>query len=173
MQAELLGYVLVSLFVGVALGYLLMRSRLERARNEVIESRTQLAERSAFAERERELARKSELSVVMFPYKEEHGEDGFFSDERRAEIGYKYQIFVAGVPCFDAHKVPIDVFSKKQVNPEKIQGALEIAFTLVESFAAKHPAFAAFQTASAAADGVRRTLARDPGPVANSEKGRI
>ena len=35
------------------------------------------------------MAKKSELSVVMFPYKEEHGENGFLSDERRAEIGYK------------------------------------------------------------------------------------
>lgn len=96
----------------------------------------------------------------MFPYKEEHGENGLFSDERRAEIGYKYQIFVAGAPCFDAHKIPIDVLSKKKVTPEKIEHAMQTAFDLVGSFAAKHPAFAAFQSASTAADGVRKALSK-------------
>jgi hypothetical protein len=96
----------------------------------------------------------------MFPYKEEHGEDGFFSDERRAEIGYKYQIFVAGVPCFDAHKIPVEVLSKKQVNPERIEQAMQSTFDLLGSFACKHPAFAAFQSAKAAASGVRNALSR-------------
>ena len=160
MQAEVIGYILLSCAVGVALGYFFVKEKIERMRVEVTEARTQLAERATSLERERELVKKSELSVVMFPYKEEHGEIGFFSDERRAEIGYKYQIFVAGVPCFDAHKIPIDVLSKKQVTPEKIEYAMQTAFDLVRSFAAKHPAFAAFQSASAAASGVRDALSK-------------
>ena len=160
MEAELIGCILLALIVGVAIGYFLQSGRIGRIQTELTEAKTLLAERAESLERERELAKKSELSVVMFPYKEEHGENGFFSDERRAEIGYKYQIFVAGVPCFDAHKIPIDVLSKKQVTPEKIEYAMQTAFDLVGSFAAKHPAFAAFQSASAAADGVRKALSK-------------
>ncbi len=160
MQPENVGYILLAFAIGGAISYFILKGRLERLRSDLIQSRTQLEERAASLDRERELAKKSELSVVMFPYKEEHGADGFFSDERRAEIGYKYQIFVAGVPCFDAHKIPIDVLSKKQVTPEKIEYAMRTAFELVGSFAAKHPAFAAFQSASAAADGVRKVLSK-------------
>jgi len=160
MEIEVIGYIVLSLAVGGAIGYLFAKGKLDRMRSELTEAKTQLTERAASLERERDLAKKSELSVVMFPYKEEHGENGFFSDERRAEIGYKYQIFVAGVPCFDPHKIPIDVLSKKQVTPEKIEYAMQTAFDLVGSFAAKHPAFAAFQSASAAADGVRKALSK-------------
>lgn len=160
MQTEMIGYIILSFAMGVTLDRLFVSGKIGRMRSELTEARTQLTERAAFLERERELAKKSELSVVMFPYTEEHGENGFFSDERRAEIGYKYQIFVAGVPCFDAHKIPIDVFSKKEVTPEKIEYAMQTAFNLVGSFAAKHPAFAAFQSASAATDGVQKVLAK-------------
>lgn len=50
------------------------------------------------------LTRKEAFSVIIYPYKEESGADGLFSDDRRAEVGYKFQLFVNGIPCFEAHK---------------------------------------------------------------------
>jgi hypothetical protein len=46
------------------------------------------------------------------------------------------------------------------VNPERIEQAMQTTFDLVGSFASKHPAFSAFQSASAAADGVRKVFSK-------------
>jgi UDP-glucose 6-dehydrogenase len=140
MSIESLLAALVGLLVGVTIAFLIFKIRTDSLRE-------QMKEKIISCEKELESFRKNGLSVVTFPYKEEHGEDGFFSDERRAEVGYKYQVFVAGVPCFEAHKVVIDVFSKKQVNVEKIEQALQQAFTIIETFASKHPAFVALKAA--------------------------
>lgn len=140
MAVETLAAALVALLVGAIVSFFICKIRTDSVRE-------QMSEKISSYERELESFRKNGLSVVTYPYKEEHGENGFFSDERRAEVGYKYQVFVAGVPCFEAHKVVIDVFSKKQVNVERIEQAMQQAFTLIETFASKHPAFVALKAA--------------------------
>ncbi|MFA7572006.1 MAG: hypothetical protein WCY75_12265 [Sulfurimonadaceae bacterium] len=140
MEVETLVVALVALLIGAIVSFFICKIRTDSVRE-------QMTEKISSYERELESFRKNGLSVVTYPYKEEHGENTFFSDERRAEVGYKYQVFVAGVPCFDAHKVVIDVFSKKQVNAERIEQAMQQALTLIETFASKHPAFVALKAA--------------------------
>ncbi|MBM7060347.1 hypothetical protein JQX08_06480 [Pseudomonas sp. UL073] len=140
MPVETLIVAVVSLIVGAGISFLICKFRTDSVR-------VQLTERVAAHEKELENFRKNGLSVVTYPYKEEHGENGFFTDERRAEVGYKFQVFVAGVPCFEAHKVVVDVFSKKEVNVERIEQALQQTFALIETFASRHPAFVALKAA--------------------------
>jgi cytochrome bd-type quinol oxidase subunit 1 len=140
MPIETLIAALIGLLIGAVVTFFVCKIRTDSVRE-------QMKEKISSYERELENFRKNGLSVVTYPYKEEHGENGFFSDERRAEVGYKYQVFVAGVPCFEAHKTVIDVFSKKQVNVEKIEMAMQQAFNLIETFASKHPAFIALKAA--------------------------
>lgn len=85
---------------------------------------------------------KEELSIVTYPYEEQRGEDGLFSDDRSAEIGYKFQLFVRGIPCFEAYKIPVEKLYKKEVSLEKIKNVTNEVVNLLESFAKKHPAIA-------------------------------
>jgi hypothetical protein len=147
MSQEFIIYLFLAFAAGTVIAYAISRIRFEQARAQLVEARTQLAERAASYEREQEIAQKNALTVLMYPYKEEHGEDGYFSDERRAEIGYLYQLFVAGIPCFEPHKIPVEVLSKKEVNAERIEKAQQTVFALIETFAGKHPAFSAAKAA--------------------------
>lgn len=130
---------LTGVLVGAVLSFIFCKIRTDSIKQ-------QLAEKVASHEKELEILKKNSLSVVTYPYKEEHGDSGFFSDERRAEIGYKFQFFVSGVPCLEAHKVITEVLSKKQVNQERVDQAMQQAFTLIETLASKHPAFVAVKS---------------------------
>ena len=83
---------------------------------------------------------ENDLTVVAFPYKEEHGDDGWVSDDRVAKIGYQYQLFVKGIPCFEPHKVTLETLTKKEVSSEKIEQAIGQALRVIEAIASKHPA---------------------------------
>lgn len=156
MSQLLIIYLLLAFVAGAVIAYVISKFRFDRERAQLVEARTQLAERAASYEREQELAQKNALTVLMYPYKQEHGEDGYFSDERRAEIGYLYQLFVAGIPCFEPHKIPVEVFSKKEVNVERIEQAQQTVFALIETFAGKHPAFAAVKAAPVVIEQARK-----------------
>jgi hypothetical protein len=157
---EFIVYLFLAFVVGAVTAYLICKVRFEQLRAQLVEARTQLAERTASYEREQELSQKNALTVLMYPYKKEHGEDGYFSDERRVEIGYLYQLFVAGVPCFEPHRIPVEVLSKKEVNIERIEQAMQTAFALIETFAGKHPAFAAVKSAPVVIDHVRKVAGK-------------
>ena len=87
-----------------------------------------------------EKAKENELSVVAFTFKDETGDGGLVMDTRTAVIGYQYQLFIKGIPCFEPLKVPLQTLSKKDISPEKIEKALSQALGVVEAIAAKHPA---------------------------------
>ncbi|MCK9336934.1 MAG: hypothetical protein M0P43_03775 [Arcobacteraceae bacterium] len=89
----------------------------------------------------------SELTVATYPYEESYGSNSLISDERKAEIGYKYQLFVSGVPCFEPHKVKVKTLEKKEVSPEKIEKALGQVIGIIEAIAAKNPAIQALKSA--------------------------
>lgn len=85
-------------------------------------------------------AKENELSVVAFTYKDETGDGGLVIDSRTAVVGYQYQLFIKGIPCFEPHKVPLQTLTKKDISPEKVERALSQALGVVEAIAAKHPA---------------------------------
>lgn len=160
MSQEFIIYVFLAFVAGALLAYAICKIRFGQGQAQLVEARTQLAERAASYEREQEIAQKNAITVLMYPYKQEHGEDGYFSDERRAEIGYLYQLFVAGVPCFEPHKIPVEVLSKKEVNVERIEQAKQTVFALIETFAGKHPAFAALKAAPVIIEQARKVTGK-------------
>jgi len=91
---------------------------------------------------------KEAFSVITYPYKEDSGTDGLFSDDRRMEVGYKFQLFINGIPCFDAHKIPVETFEKKQVSPSKIEAASQTAIGIIQQMAQLHPAIRAYSSAA-------------------------
>ncbi|MBK6512486.1 MAG: hypothetical protein IPG06_25610 [Haliea sp.] len=97
---------IIGLIIGAALIYPLMAARLHHAKDSLA---------LVIANHEKEIGRLKEsgLTLVTYPYKEEHGKDGVIFDERRVEIGYKYQLFVNGTPCFQPHIVATDTLTKK------------------------------------------------------------
>lgn len=93
-------------------------------------------------------ATKEAFSVITYPYKEESGTDGVFSDDRHAEVGYKFQLFVNGIPCFEAHKIPVEVLNKKEVSLSKIEAASQTALGIINQMAQMHPAIRAYSSAA-------------------------
>lgn len=108
------------------------------------------------------IIKKESFSVVTYPYKELHGTDGIFSDDRKAEIGYKFQLFVNGIPCFDAHKIPIETLEKKEISLQKIEAATQSATRIIEHMASLHPAIKAYSAAPELASSAKQ-LANNAG----------
>lgn len=104
--------------------------------------------------------RKEPFSVVTYPYKEMHGTDGIFSDDRKAEIGYKFQLFVNGIPCFDAHKIPTETIEKKEISLQKIEAATQSATRIIEHMASLHPAIKAYSTAPELASSAKQLASK-------------
>lgn len=84
---------------------------------------------------------REELTIVTFPYQEESGDSGWINDDRVAEVGYKFQLFIRGIPCFNAHKVVIKRLESKEVNREKIREVAGEVKQLLETVAGMNPAF--------------------------------
>ncbi|WP_334107676.1 hypothetical protein [Methylobacillus sp.] len=104
--------------------------------------------------------KRQPFSVVTYPYKEEVGSDGVFSDDRKMEIGYKFQLFVNGIPCFDAHKIPVETLQKKEVRLDKIEAATKSVANIIEHIASMHPAIKAYNTAPELASSVAKRIAK-------------
>ena len=139
MEIEAFLVAAISFSLGAVVTFLYMKARHA-------EHMKDISSKLAACERELETLIAKGITVVTYPYKEEHGEDGYFTDDRRAEIGYKFQLFVAGVPCFEAHKTPVEVLSRKDVNSERINKAIDHVIGLIQTFALQHPAFTALKS---------------------------
>lgn len=99
---------------------------------------SQLALKDAEERYERKLKEQSEsaLSVTVHPFVDTEIEKGVFSKQHKVEIGYKYQLFVQGLPCFEPHAVVVERSVHKEVNEETIEffktKALEAAEAAVQ-----------------------------------------
>ncbi|MBK6741265.1 MAG: hypothetical protein IPG64_27125 [Haliea sp.] len=144
---------IIGLIIGAALIYPLMAARLHHAKDSLA---------LVIANHEKEIGRLKEsgLTLVTYPYKEEHGKDGVIFDERRVEIGYKYQLFVNGTPCFQPHIVATDTLTKKDINGERIEYALQRATDMVLQLSELHPAIKALKSGSDVNATVRRMLSK-------------
>jgi hypothetical protein len=79
------------------------------------------------------------LTVVTCPYQDTLGDKGWWSDSRRVESGYLFQLFVNGAPCLAPHKVPLQVLVQADATPARLEAATKSALQLTESMAAFHP----------------------------------
>ena len=84
---------------------------------------------------------RNELSIVSYPYEDTTGDDGWVVDDRTAEVGYKFQLFTRGVPCFEPHKVVTQRVQKKEVNHKKLEILKGEVAGLLTAIASRHPAF--------------------------------
>ena len=134
------------------------KEKVETQQSIIRDLNTRIDKSNQEFEKELELARRNGLSVTTYPYEENHGDNGVFVDDRRAEIGYKFQLFVNGIPCFEAHKVPVQVLHKKEVNMEKIKQVTETTVNLIEKMAKVHPAIKALNTTPELIEGVHKVI---------------
>lgn len=85
-----------------------------------------------------EEARDHQLSVTVHPFVRTTKNDGWFAKESQAEVGYKYQLMLRGIPCFAAHDVVVESSSHKEINKETLALLQEKAEQLASvAFAAK------------------------------------
>jgi hypothetical protein len=112
---------------------LLLRERIENLQQQL--ATTAAAHAVAIDEARRE------LSIVAYPFENVEGDDGWVVDDRLAEIGYRYQLFIKGIPCFTPHTVITQRVQKKEVNPEKLAGFRKDVESLLNTVASQHPAF--------------------------------
>ena len=137
------GYLIASAcgFLAGALAiYFLMQSKLRHAAEK-------LDLVTSHHTKEIERQRETGLTLVTYPYKEDHAKNGMW-DERRIEVGYKYQLFVNGTPCFQPHVVTTDILTKKDLNGERIDYAFSRATDTVLKLSELHPAIKALTTTS-------------------------
>lgn len=144
---------IIGLILGIVFTYLLMAAKLSHVREN-------LAITNANHEKELGRIKESGLTLVTYPYKVEHGENGMIFDERRVEIGYKYQLFVNGAPCFQPHVVPTDTLTKKDINGERISNALQQATDMVMQLSELHPAIKALKSANDVTATVQQLVAK-------------
>ena len=64
--------------------------------------------------------KNSALSVVVHPFVNTEAEKGIFTKETKVEIGYKYQLFVQGLPCFEPHTMVLESTVHKEVDQETL-----------------------------------------------------
>jgi hypothetical protein len=73
----------------------------------------------------------SDLSVTVHPFVNTQSKKSLFTNETQVDIGYKYQLFVRGLPCFEPHTVVVDSTTEKEVDEGRIlmfkNKALELA----------------------------------------------
>lgn len=147
---------IIGLLVGAALIYPLMAAKLHHAKESLM---------LVSANHEKEIGRLKEsgLTLVTYPYKDEHGKDGVIFDERRVEIGYKYQLFVNGTPCFQPHIVVTDTLTKKDINGERIDYALQRATEMVLQLSELHPAIKALKSGNDVVSTIQKIVSKGGG----------
>ena len=64
--------------------------------------------------------KNSALSVVVHPFVNTEAQKGVFTKETKVEIGYKYQLFVQGLPCFEPHTMVLESTVQKEVDQETL-----------------------------------------------------
>ena len=65
--------------------------------------------------------KEASLAVTVHPFVNASRQRGLFSSENVIEIGYKYQLLIQGLPCFEPHTVVVETTRQKQVNDEMIE----------------------------------------------------
>jgi hypothetical protein len=96
------------------------------------------------AEQRIEEVKANGLSVVVHPFVNTEADKGIFIRSTKVEVGYKYQLFIQGFPCFEPHTVVLESTVHKEVDQQmldllkqKAEGAAEAAVQIPSGGAAK------------------------------------
>ena len=64
---------------------------------------------------------RNDLSVTVYPFVNTRSERSWVFRETLVEVGYKYQLLVRGLPCFEPHTVVVESKREKEVNEEMVE----------------------------------------------------
>ena len=67
------------------------------------------------------ISEHQEVAVRVEPYVNIAKESGWLKKTTTVEIGYQYQLFVRGLPCFDPHKIITDSRQESEINDAGIE----------------------------------------------------
>lgn len=71
----------------------------------------------AIAKQKAELVSEhQELAVQVVPYVCTTKATGWFSKSTSVEIGYQYQLFIRGLPCFEPHRIVTEATTESEVS---------------------------------------------------------
>ena len=118
------------------------RKEMEQRQENIID-RVRTDER-LLAEQRVDQLKANGLSVVVHPFVNTEADKGILIRSTKVEVGYKYQLFVQGFPCFEPHTVVLESTVHKEVDQQmldllkqKAEGAAEAAVLLPSGGAAK------------------------------------
>ena len=57
---------------------------------------------------------------MVHPFVNTEAQKGVFTKETKIEIGYKYQLFVQGLPCFEPHTMVLESTVQKEVDQQTL-----------------------------------------------------
>jgi hypothetical protein len=63
---------------------------------------------------------KNDLYVQITPWKEEIESATFFKNKKTLKVGYKYQLFSGGMPCFEPHIIIVEELNIDKLNEDQI-----------------------------------------------------
>ena len=64
---------------------------------------------------------KKDLSIQIFPWKEETDTSTLWKNRKSVKIGYKHQLFSNGIPCFEPHISVVEEITIDKLNEENIK----------------------------------------------------
>ncbi len=73
---------------------------------------------------------KSELEISVEPYTTEVKADFALFKKKKIEYGYRYQLFIKGIPCLQPVSVPLNVVEETEVDKNFIFEAVAKAISL-------------------------------------------
>ena len=73
------------------------------------------------------------FSIQVRPYVSKFLDEGFFKTTSSVRLGYQYQLFVSGVPCFDPYVIIEEEYKEKKVDEEKIERLAKKALKYAET----------------------------------------
>jgi len=95
------------------------------------------AEEKAFADGQRQAELRQEkiekaFSVKVRPYVKKIDEGTFFNSKKTIQVGYQYQLYVTGVPCFQPHVIVDNAYEEKKFEEERMKWFIEKAITVAK-----------------------------------------
>lgn len=76
---------------------------------------------------------KPSFSIEVRPFVSKVFDEGLFRKTASVKVGYQYQMFVHGVPCFDPHLVIEEEYKMKKTDEEKIERLTKKALKFAEA----------------------------------------
>lgn len=98
--------VLIGAAVGAGICYVWASSRIN-----VMHAQATVAEQKADL-----VSKHQELTVQVVPYVCTSKSSGWWSRSKSVEVGYQYQLFIRGLPCFEPHRIVTETSTESEVS---------------------------------------------------------